>query len=58
MHFEFLGEWKVVIAGILRYSGISIKFRTSNHQRLGSAGDNDRRSKRLCSIAVLGVSFA
>ena len=30
---------------------------TSNNQRLGSAGDNDRRSKRFCSNAVLCVSF-
>ena len=25
----------------------------SNNQRLRSAGDNDRRSKRFCSITVL-----
>ena len=31
--------------------------KTSN-QRLGSAGDNDRRSKRFCSNAVLCVRFA
>ena len=30
---------------------------TSNNQRLGSAGDNHRRSKRFCSSAVLCVSF-
>ena len=30
---------------------------TSDNQRLGSAGDNDRRSKRFCSSAVLCVSF-
>ena len=30
---------------------------TSNNQRLRSAGDNDQRSKRFCSIAVLCVSF-
>ena len=30
---------------------------TSNNQRLRSAGDNDQRSKRFCSITVL-VSFA
>ena len=30
---------------------------TSNNQRLGSAGDNDRRTKRFCSNAVLCVSF-
>ena len=30
---------------------------TSNNQRLGSAGDNDRRSKRFCSNAVLCVKF-
>ena len=29
----------------------------SNNQRLWSADDNDRRSKRFCSIAVLCVSF-
>ena len=27
----------------------------SNNQRLWGAGDNDRRSKRFCSIAVLCV---
>ena len=27
--------------------------KTSNNQRLPGAGDNDRRSKRFCSIAVL-----
>ena len=30
---------------------------TSNNQRLGSAGDNDRRTKRFCCNAVLCVSF-
>ena len=30
---------------------------TSNNQRLGSAGDNDRRTKRFCSNAVLCVRF-
>ena len=30
---------------------------TSNNQRLESAGDNDRRSERFCSNAVLCVSF-
>ena len=30
---------------------------TSNNQRLCSAGDNDQRSKRFCSSAVLCVSF-
>ena len=30
---------------------------TSNSQRLGNAGDNDRRTKRFCSNAVLCVSF-
>ena len=29
---------------------------TSNNQRLRSAGDNDRRSKRFCSSAVLWES--
>ena len=29
----------------------------SNNQRLGSARDNDRMSKRFCSNAVLCVSF-
>ena len=29
----------------------------SNNQRLESAGDNDRRSKHFCSIAMLFVSF-
>ena len=32
-------------------------YRTSNNQRLRSAGDNDRRSKRFWSSAVLCVSF-
>ena len=30
---------------------------SSNNQRLRSAGDNDRRSKRFCSSAVLCVRF-
>ena len=30
---------------------------TISNQRLCSAGDNDRRSKRFCSNAVLGVNF-
>ena len=30
---------------------------TSNNQKLRSAGDNDRRSKRFCSMAVLCLSF-
>ena len=30
---------------------------TGNNQRLRSLGDNDRRSKRFCSNAVLCVSF-
>ena len=30
---------------------------TSNKQRLRSAGNNDRRSKRFCSNAVLCVGF-
>ena len=30
---------------------------TGNNPRLRSAGDNDRRSKRFWSIAVLCVSF-
>ena len=30
---------------------------TSNNQMLGSAGDNERRSKRFCSNALLCVSF-
>ena len=30
---------------------------TSNNQRLRSAGDNDRRSKRFCAKAVLWVCF-
>ena len=32
-------------------------FYTSNNQRLRSVGNNDRRSKRFCSIAVLCISF-
>ena len=35
----------------------TIVIRSSNNQRLRSAGDNDRRSKRFCSSAVLWVSF-
>ena len=30
-----------------------LDYQTSNNQRLGSAGDNDRRSKRFCSNAVI-----
>ena len=38
---------------------LSLRFcyQTSNSQRLKSAGDNDRRSKRFCSSAVLCVRF-
>ena len=36
---------------------VCICLKTSNNQRLRSAGDNDRRSKRFCSIDVLCVSF-
>ena len=32
--------------------------RTSNNQRLWSAGDNDRRSKRSLLNAFLGIDFA
>ena len=35
----------------------TIVISSSNNQRLRSAGDNDRRSKRFCSSAVLWVSF-
>ena len=34
------------------------KNKTSNNQRLESAGDNDRRSKHFCYIAMLCVSFS
>ena len=36
---------------------MDLKVKTSNNERLESAGDNDRRSKRFCSNAVLCVSF-
>ena len=52
MHFEFIGYCRNFTLFI------TIKVRNRNNQRLESAGDNDRRSKRYCSIAVLGVSFA
>ena len=39
------------------YSAIDTVYDYSNNQRLWSADDNDRRSKRFCSIAVLCVSF-
>ena len=32
--------------------------RTSNNQRLRNASNNNRRSKRFCSIAVLYANFA
>ena len=35
----------------------TLSLQTSNNQRLRSAGDNDRKSKRFCSIAVLCPSF-
>ena len=35
-----------------------IRLSNSNNQRLWSTGDNNRRSKRFCSNAVLCVSFA
>ena len=35
-----------------------IMLKTSNNQRLWSAGNNDRRLKRFCSNAVLCISFA
>ena len=35
----------------------TIVISSSNNQRLRSAGDDDRRSKRFCSSAVLCVSF-
>ena len=33
------------------------RLQTSNNQRLRSKSDNDRRSKRFCSSAVLCVGF-
>ena len=36
---------------------LNITFMTSKNQRLGSAGDSDRRSKCFCCNAVLCVSF-
>ena len=30
-----------------------LDYQTTNNQRLGSAGDNDRRSKRFCSNVVI-----
>ena len=37
--------------------GFSIMNTTRNNQRLRSAGDNDQKSKRFCSSAVLCLSF-
>ena len=36
---------------------LKLWLKTSNNQRLGSAGDNDRKNKRFCSIAMLCVCF-
>ena len=36
---------------------MDLKVKTSNNERLESACDNHRRSKRFCSNAVLCVSF-
>ena len=53
------GLHKTHTAGIKWHHSLAKAFLiiTSNNQRLGSAGDNDRRSKRFCSNAVLCVSF-
>ena len=56
----FFSGWRPVIfaspLAFYAYYPDNIKF-TCNNQRLRSAGDNDRRSKRFCSITVL-VCFA
>ena len=56
----FFSGWRPVIfaspLAFYAYYPDNTKF-TCNNQRLRSAGDNDRRSKRFCSITVL-VCFA
>ena len=52
----------ICIKCILLYNQLVIRWKVtkgviSNNQRLRSAGDNDRRSKRFCPSAVLSVSF-
>ena len=45
---------QIIVFKTRKKSG-DIKIKTRNNQRLRSAGNNDRRSKRCCSIAVLCV---
>ena len=45
------------VVGYVNYVKDTPFIRTSNNERLRSAGNNDRRSKRFCSNAVLCVSF-
>ena len=45
------------VVGYVNYVKDTVFIRTDNNQRLRDAGNNDRKSKRLSSNAVLCVSF-
>ena len=45
------------VVGCVNYVKDTVFIRTGNNQRLRNAGNNDRKSKRFCSNAVLCVSF-
>ena len=45
------------VVGDVNYMKDTLFIRTSNNQRLRNAGNNDRRSKRFCSNAVVCVNF-
>ena len=45
------------VVGYVDYIKDTLFIRTCNNQRLRNAGNNDRKSKRFCSNAVLCVSF-
>ena len=55
-HFFFPGHASFFLVIANFYEMLQLLL-SSNNQRLRSAGDNDRRSKRFCSSAVLCVSF-
>ena len=54
-NFRFLGPFWYFYH--LRKSDTNFRLKTSNNRRLGTGGDNDRKSKRFCSNAVLCESF-
>ena len=45
------------VVSYVDYLKDTLFIRTGNNQRLRNAGNNDRKSKRFCSNAVLCVSF-